>query len=93
MFLLQCKVFHCNGLVNIIFISDIGIYLKSDAAVRYAVTTSYDVIITCTDGITSDTNNLTVNIMPNSKPVFENWIGRTLLKIRHFNQDNFLFPR
>lgn len=51
--------------------------LKDNANVRYNVTTSYTLTITCTDGSTSDTAELTINLTPNPKPTFDNWQGIT----------------
>ncbi|KAL4234961.1 hypothetical protein ACF0H5_006602 [Mactra antiquata] len=51
--------------------SDIGVYLKAGANIRYNVTTSYNITITCNNSPSSnDTDYLIINVDPNIMPVF-----------------------
>ena len=81
---LRAYILHGCFLTFSNFFIDVGVYLKANAAVRYSVTDNYVLNLTCGDGSTSDTKVLTVNIGPNSAPIFQSWPG--MKNIVHLNR-------
>lgn len=58
-------------------LAEVGVYLKAGANIRYSVTTTYSVTITCKDkDDTSVTSTLVISVDPNSAPVFSNFKGK-----------------
>ena len=53
-----------------------GVYLKAGANIRYRVTTSYNVTVTCVAATTASvTSYLIISVDPNPAPVFTNFQG------------------
>jgi len=57
----------------------VGVYLKSGANIRYSVTTSYTIDVTCEDAFaTIVTSSLVISIDPNNAPDFSDFQGNVV---------------